>query len=741
MNAISASKNKSNQQVKSINRFHKAALIPSLLACCYATESLAQSQRQAIEEVVVTAQKREESLQDTPIAVTALTGNMLERQFALDLKDISGSVPSLVVTSVVNSGMTAAISIRGIGVQEADGFIDPSVGVVVDGVYQGSNTTALLDLFDVEQIEILRGPQGTLFGANTIGGVVNVTTAKPDSEFGGKVKVSAGNWGRRDTAISLTGPLIEDKLLAKIAIMQKKFDGFYENVIDGSDMGSQDVLSGRGYLSYVGAESFDATLQFEYGKGRNDSPVVMNYADPGMAFYVPGYSKTLGDSEDFNSATQVKDASDYDISGTTLTMNWELDAATITSISNYREFELDEWTDQDGSPQSLLDTRRITNNRQISQELRANIAISDRFDLTAGAYYFFQNWALNSYSDLTAFDVFLPGYEALMFPEQDDESYSVFAQGYYDLTGSVRLQAGLRYTYQEKEMTILNQTASFGNVLAETPASGKDHWENLGWRIGFDWQVDDGAMVYGYQARGFKSGGFNGRINFPEDIGPYDPEIVDTWEVGAKTDWFDGTLRINAALFYNDYQDMQVDQLRYVGADVVTRVENAAGAVIQGVELEVTAVPVAGLTLNASLSYMDAEYDDFYFDVDANPANGQEDASGLELRNAPQMQGSLGIAYDMDFGPGFSTFNLVASYSDERQTDTRNHPVGSIEAMWIYNASLRWTDSSETWSIALQGKNLSDEKYIASGFHAPGVMNFVAYGDRRTVAAEVAYNF
>jgi iron complex outermembrane recepter protein len=713
----------------------------SVLLCATSASAQNENIRNTIEEVLVTAQKKEESLQESPVAVTALTGNNLERQFALDLKDISGTVPSLVVTSVVNSGMTAAISIRGIGVQEADGFIDPSVGVVVDGVYQGSNTTALLDLFDIEQLEILRGPQGTLFGANTIGGVVNVTTKKPEPEFGGTAKISAGNYGRRDAALAINIPLVDDVLLSKIAVMQKTFDGFYTDVQNGADRGGQDVLSARAYLSYIGAENFDANLQFEYGRGRNGSPVVMNYATQDMALYVPNYSKSLSDKEDYRTAVQVKDASDYDIGGVTLTMNWDFENTTLTSITNYRDFELDEWTDQDGSPESLFDTHRVTNNRQMSQELRANTNVTDRFELTTGFYYFFQNWQLDSFSDLTAFDAALPEYETFIYPDQDDESYSFFAQGYYDLTGSVRLQLGLRYTYQEKELYVLNQTGSSGAIVAETPAEGKDHWENIGWRLGFDWQINDDAMLYAYQARGFKSGGFNARISFPEDIGPYDPEVVDTWEVGAKTDWLEGKLRANMAVFYNDYKDLQVDQLNYVGANVVTRVENAAEAVIQGMELELVAVPLPGLTFNTTFSYLDAEYQDFFFDVDADPSNGQEDASGLSLRNAPEVQASVGAAYDFNVGAGYSTINLVATYTDERDTDTRNHPVGRVDELVLYNASVRWTDNSETWSIALQGKNLTDEKYIASGFHAPGVMNFASYGARRTIAAEVSYNF
>lgn len=699
----------------------------------------AQSARMGsvIEEVIVTAQKKQESLQDTPVAVSALSGNMLERTFATDLKAISGTVPSLVVSSVVNSGMTAAISIRGIGVQEADGFIDPSVGVVVDGVYQGSNTTALLDLFDIEQVEILRGPQGTLFGANTIGGVVNVRTKQPTNEFGGSVKLTAGNWGRQDAAMTVNVPLIDDKLTAKVALMYKSFDGFYKDHETGKDLGDQDVLSGRGYLKFTPSDTFDATLQYEYGRGRNGSPTVVNYSDPSMALYAPGYSQSLDDEVSFKTS-QALNYSDYDINGTTLTMNWDIGDMQLVSISNYREFELDEWTDQDGTPLDLYTSLRTTNNEQMSQEFRVNFSPADRVEVTTGVYYFYQNWKLDSYSELDAFG---PGLVGLILNDQDDESWSVFSQAYWDVTDTIRLQAGLRYSWQEKELAVRNENIFAGTSLGVTPVKGKSDWENLGWRVGADWKYTDDMMFYAYHARGFKSGGFNGRITFAEDIGPYEPEIVDTFELGVKADWLEGRLRTNAAVFYNDYQDLQVDQLVYVGGNPVTRVENAASAIIQGFELEAVWMPMTGLTINGSYSYLDASYDDFQFDVDANPANGQEDASGLSLRNAPENLASLGISYEMDMLGGYTTFNATWSYSDERETDTRNNPVGTIEELDLFDASVRWTEANDQWSVALRGKNLADEKYRASGFHAPGVMNFVSNGPRRTVAVELTYNF
>ncbi|HEY8352220.1 MAG TPA: TonB-dependent receptor [Sphingomonadales bacterium] len=728
-------------------RAMRAAALTSLscLTLAAVTPALAQQQPASggnrlagIEEVVVTAQKREESLQSAPLAVTALTGNMLERTFATDLRAINGTVPSLVVTNVVNATMTAAISIRGIGVQEADGFVDPAVGVVVDGVYQGSNTTALLDLFDVERIEILRGPQGTLFGANTIGGVVNVITKQPTGEFGGSGRVTVGNHGRFDAMAAVDLPIVKDVLAGKISVMSKHTDGYYTNVLDGKSAGGQDVTTARGYLHFTPNEAFDATLQLEYGRGRNDSPPVVNYADPGMGLYVAGTSLTLDAPIRYETAVQGGNYSDFNIYGGTLTMNWDSGVARLTSITNYREWKLDEWTDQDGTAVDLYHTRRVTDHWQFSQELRGTMNPTENTELLAGVFYFRQNYKLDSLSYL---EFAAPDLQWQLNNDQDDESIAGFAQGYWNVTPDLRLQAGVRYTWQEKQMDIFTSNYIGDFIIDAESPSAKESWTHWGWRVGADWQATENLMVYAYQARGSHSGGFNGRANSQANIGPYGLEKVDTYELGLKSDWFDNMLRVNLAGFYNDYKDMQVDQLTYVNNNPLTIVENAASAEIKGVELEAILAPAPGLVINGTVSYLDAKYKDFFFDIDADPSNGQEDATHLALRNAPKWQTSLGVTYEFDLGPGYATLNGQWSYTSRRETDTRNHPVGSIDPLHLVNASVRWTREDDSWSIALWAKNLLDEKYIVSGFHAAGVQNFVAYGAPREVAVELSFNF
>ena len=708
------------------------------LATSHAVADAAEdTDTQVIEDIVVTAQKRAENLQEVPVAVSALSGDSLEQAYALDLKAISANVPNLIVTNVVNVSLTAAISIRGIGVQEADGFIDPAVGVVVDGVFQGSNTTALLDLFDIERIEVLRGPQGTLFGANTIGGVINVITKQPTGEFGGSGRLTVGNYGRFDVMGSVDFPITE-QLSGKVTAMHKGYDGFYREKTTGKRTGGQNVTTGRAYLKYENDDDFHATLQFEYGRGRNDSPPVVNYATPDMALYSAEDSHVIGGPVSFVTTSQHYNFSDYDIYGTTLTMNFTLGEADIVSISNYREFKLDEWTDQDGSGDDLYNTRRITENWQASQELRAAFQPSDNSEFLIGGYYLFKNYKLDSTSYL---DAFVPGLVGLLTNDQDDKSIAAFAQGSLNVTEKLRLQAGVRYGWQEKEMTVTT-----GNLLGALDLGGVDvtrseSWNLWGWRLGADYQVTDDVMAYAAYSRGSHSGGFNGRITVPNDIGPYNPEKVDSYEIGLKSDLMDKRLRLNAAVFYNDYSDIQVDQLVYENNNPSTRVLNAASAKIKGAELEMIAIPVDNLTINGSVSYLDAEYEGFFLDFDANPANGNEfDGSVLNLRNAPKWKTSLGLTYDVVMAGGGLRLNANWNYTSRRDTDTRNGVIGIIDPVHLVNGSVKYT-SDQGWAVTLWGKNLFDERYITSGFFAPGVQNFASNGAPREVAVEVSFEF
>lgn len=722
--------------------------------------AFAQGERpRVLEEVVVTAQKREETLQEVPIAVSAVTGENIENLNITDLQGLRGSVPNVQIDQFTNSPNSAVFTIRGIGVADADPYAGNTVSVVVDGVPQYFNMVSLLDLFDIERVEILRGPQGTLFGANSTGGAVNVVTKQPTGEWGGKARVTMGNWGRRNINLSADFPIIEDVLAGKVTVSKHERDGWVKNVVNGKDMGSQDITAVRGYLKWTPDSDFDATLLAEHVRSRNGSPIVVSGAVPGEALYVaPGtegmYQQPCksaakpckAPSTYYAANSSVRDKSDRDTWAATLTMNWYDTAfGDVVSITGYKEFELYELTDQDGTPRFLDDTIRYTEGWQWSQELRTSFSVSDNIEMLVGGFFM-----KTHYEHLQDFRIQfgeVPGVRQENPQEQDNWAGSLFAQAYIDLTDRLQLQAGLRYTYEKTEMdaglyTFVDPSGyvEFGGGMfvdeQSLSASGKESWDNVGGKLGLNYQWSPDVMLYGYYARGFKSGGFTGRLGIVEDLGPYDQEEVDTFELGFKGDFFDGQLRANLAVFHTDYKDMQLAQIYFTkdGAGAVIQgnsILNAADSTIRGAELELTALPpIDGLTLSATLAYLDAEFDKFEA---FNPnADEFQDYSGNKLQNSPKFSGSLSAAYDFALAGGFGQFRIEYSYTDEKYlTSFDNSPRTLIQSIELINANLNWSPASGNWTIGLWGKNLADERYIASVFEAPTIHALVSYGAPR----------
>ena len=732
-----------------------------------------------IADIVVTAQKRAENMQSVPISVSAVGGEQLANMQVTTLQALQGSVPNVQIDNFANTPASAVFTIRGIGVIEPDPYAGNTVSIVMDGVPQFFSMGALLDMYDVERVEILRGPQGTLFGANTTGGVVNVVTRQPSMEFGGQIKAMYGNWDRFDISGSVNIPLVADTLALKLAGIHTQRKGWVTNVFDGSDMGSKNIDAIRGQLLFTPAPNVKMTLQGEYVAARNGAPIVVNGAVPGEANYVapgvshngsvlpmyqspclPAGSRCKAPAKYYSGNNEVPDQSDMDTYFGVLTTEVDDTAlGDLTSITGYKKFTLFEYTDQDGSPKTNNATRRRTEGWQFSQELRSAFSLNDAITGVAGLFYLKTHY---DHYQMYHLDFAAPGLAQYNMQDQGTESLSAFLQTYFQVTDRLKLQGGIRFTHDKirarstldyamnlppltsPDFAVAPGIGDLNSVPHQIDTGGRKSWDNVGWKLGADYEIGPNQMIYASWARGFKSGGFTGRIGVVQDGDtPFGPEKVDTFEVGVKADLLDRRLRINLAAFYTNYRDMQVAQIYFDSATNVqgNRILNAAKAEIKGFELEVQAVPVDGLTLRGSLGYLDTKYKEFlYFD----PVTATIfDLKGAALQNAPKWAATAGINYAIDLSGG-SKIVADVSYqytSKKYYTAILNTPRSEIQPTHYVDALLTWRAPGDRFQIGLWGKNLLDKRYISTSYDSPGYAAIVGYAPPRQYGASVTYNF
>jgi iron complex outermembrane recepter protein len=774
---------------KRIAKFHAGLSLLAMLATpAWGQEATGDAAEDTggIQEIIVTAQKKSERLQDVPISIAAITGDMVADRAAVTLQGLQGAVPNVEIGTFSNTPNTAVFTIRGIGVIEPDPYAGNTVGIVSDGVPQYFSMGALLDLYDVDRIEILRGPQGTLFGANTTGGVVNVVNAQPEiGKFGGKATLGYGNYDHINAGAALNVPLGET-LAARFTVSHDQRKGWVTNVFDGSDMGKRNVTIFRAAVKYEPSSDFDITLSGEYDRARNGAPVVVAGDLPGEAEFVPAGFRGMYVSpclpagsrckapdkyfsaNDGGALGLVKDQSDMDTYRGTATINVRnTGIGDITSITGYKKFKLFEFTDQDGTPVFLIDTRRQTKGWQFSQELRTDIELADNIDLLLGGFYMkthydhFQHLRIEFGGGVTYDPVLntvtkgFPGLFQRNLQDQDNESISAFAQTYIALTDQLKLQAGIRYTHEKTAMlastltsfapggvTTFDGTSPTGAPNTEiglvAPPLGRKSWNNIGWKLGLDYKPNDDVLLYGYWARGFKSGGFTGRIGVPSDLGPYDPEEVDTFELGVKADFLDNRLRTNISVFYTNYRDMQLAQIYFIGTVQGNTILNAASSRIKGFEAEVTAVPVDGLTLTASLAYLSAKYKDFLF---LEPNGSTTDLSGERLQNAPKWTGAIGFNYEFPIGDMEGRIGANYTFASEKLlTSIKDVPRSRIQPQNLLNANVDLM-INEMITLGVWGTNLFDKRYTNSVFDAPGTLGLVNYAPPRQFGVSAKLTF
>jgi iron complex outermembrane receptor protein len=720
----------------------------------------AQENALVLEEIIVTARKRVESMQSVPVAVTALTSE-LQRSSIRNLQDIQGFVPNLLIDKVTALPGGAAISIRGVSYQEIDKSLDPGIGVLLDGVYLGTNSGQILENFDIQRIEVLRGPQGTLFGKNTIGGAINVIRTEPTKELGGKVQGTLGEDGRQDIRGLLNLPLTENGGI-KLWAAKLESDGYIKNTTYNDDAGGQDYENAGATIAYQFTDALDLAFTYERTEDKSEVGAWANFnkffdevpyptpagevADLAGLFFLPdptGFRQfDSGSDEDHNSQNAPNDA-DVTNDFYNLTVNYELGDWLVTSITGYINRNENTRLEYDANKFDFLSVESDVDYEQFSQELRLDGTIGN-IELTTGLYY----WDSEYDNDSATYDLFeyLAGFPDGSFgtisQHGETESYAAFASADWALTEKLTLNLGVRYTYEEKTLRAVGQEFFLGDGTPLTPPAASDEadedWDKFSPRVGVQYDFTDNIMVYASYAQGFKSGGYFGRITNASSITKFDPEEVDTYEVGMKSDWWNQRLRLNATLFSSDYTDKQEEIIvPDANGNVDTFVVNASDASMDGVELELTALLYEGLTFFAQGGYLDAQYDEFLIpDIPGVPTDG----SSLDIRNAPEYTFGAGLNYTHPlFGHSAMAYDVNYRWRDEYVTIFNNDPLGQKDSAGFWDANIDYR-YKESLTVSVYGRNLGDERYFRAVVIQP-ISTFAQYNEPRNYGVTVTYEF
>jgi iron complex outermembrane receptor protein len=697
------------------------ALSTAFMPAAMAQDGDGDEEARRLGPVTVTAQRVEENLQDTPVAVTALSTEQIEDKQVLNIRDLTAQVPNINIATNTGTASAARIFLRGVGEDESRGAVDQAVGIYVDGVYIGRSVGSLFDVVDLESIEVLRGPQGTLYGRNTIGGAIKLNSVKPQFENSGKFGATFGNYDRKE--YKATGNIqLGDRTAARVTAFSRSRNGFHDLNPNGAQateerdgVGALDTLAVRGSLYHEFGENWNILLTVDHTDDRSDpipdSIVPGQDADNDIFTIEPAPGTTCPPSNPFNALGCF---ADYDQELQTTGISARIEGAfgnlDFASITAYRELE-DELSTRIGFPYS-----QMTEQEQFSQEFTISQTGQGALDWIAGVYFFQEDLSLDT---------------TFVFPfsiDSSTDSIAVFGQGTLAVSDQLSLTAGVRATNDEKDF---DGVGPFGFTRMDS-----QEFENVSYTLGADYRFTDSVLGYAKYSTGFKSGGwspdaFSGTAVFL----PVDEETLDSFEIGVKSEWND-SLRVNAAAFFNTYEGLQI------GATVpglgFTRF-NVDETEISGLELEAVWQITDNFQINANAGFLDAEYTSLTGDQARGLSNNGAGcpagtnvavdaeaiacALGLDLKNAPEYKTTLGALFTSPIYNGELIISGDVSFEDETWSLVANSPQHAlIDFDAITNARVKYQDD-RGWSVAIFGRNLSDVEY----YRASSASSFTTY--------------
>jgi iron complex outermembrane receptor protein len=718
-----------------------------------------------LEEVTVTARRREESLQDVPIAVTALTAADLALHGTTNIGELTESVPSVTLEPTRATSSTLSAFIRGVGQQDPLAGFEQGVALYVDDVYIARPQGSLLDIYDIERVEVLRGPQGTLYGRNAVGGAIKYVTRPLSDEADFSVQANYGSYNQIDLIGTGSLPL-GDTFRVGAAVASLTRDGYGDNRTTGDEHYDKDVFAYRLSAEF---EPNDAWLvRVSYDHTDDKSNAVAGYRPfPGAvsgAAVLDDLRDTEAGATGLPSTAGIGGNNELEAEGAQATITWELnDSVTLRSITAYREDYTESVIDFDSLEVMDFDGGVIYDNEQFSQELQLLYG-GERWNAVAGLYYL-DATASNDFDIVLA--QLIPGVPLTSFTGGtiDTEAWSLFADVTYDLTDRWALSVGARYTEDKRTADVFRAnyigigSPFFGNTAAPLFNVTSDYeaertYDDVSPRVNVSYSLSDDVILYAGYSQGFKAGSFDPRganLVTPEVEEGFDPETLDSYEAGVKATWLGGRARTNVAVFYSDYQDMQIPGSLAIDTDgdginddFVGAVTNAGQAVIQGIEVEGDFLLTERLSMQLALSLLDPEIEEWIVEG--------EDVSGeREIQNTPDTMAYLGLTHRTDFDAGTLSLNVNGSYKSDIVQFEVPVPVIDQDSYTLLNASVVWAAGGGHWSLGLHGKNLTDEDVKTAGYcfgsgGCPSTLGVednttVFYGPPRTVTATFEYRF
>lgn len=732
-------------------------------------------------DIVVTAQFRSQRLQDTPIAISAMNSEMLEQKSVTDITGAANLAPNVQLSgNAGNFGGMAAVFIRGVGQSDPHFAVEPGVGMYVDDIYFGVLTGSIFELLDVDRIEVLRGPQGTLAGKNSIGGSVKLFSKRPGPDTDGFVEIGYGSRNSFIGRAASNVTLIDGQLYARFSLGAKHSDGFVDRLDYGcasgnfsagtqrtgmscklGEQGGQRIYAGRASLLWTPNDSIENLLVVDATLDRSQNPAIVTLTQSptwaGANNYLTN-PKDYINYEDYRSMPTggssagvrftLPDTTPLDAWGISNNLSVKLsDQLTLTSITAFRKSTATFSSVLDGTPASILDQVWRLAHKQFTQELRLSGEVGSVLNWTLGGFYYHASG--NSGGRINIPGGLAPGggglnLDILFSDPVKTESKSVFAHAVLHPAPSLNITGAIRYTDDKKSFTFHRYDLDGGphpSLSALTGVGDTYKGDRLDYRIAADYQWADGFMTYAQVATGYKGGGINPRPFFPSQVLPYDPEELTSYEIGFKSRFLDRRVTLNVAAFYNDYKNFQATLLRcdsispFPGAPC-TQSTNVGDAEIKGAEVELFAEPVDGLTFDGSVGYLDFKY------TRVDPAT----QITLDMTNVytPKWTASAGLQYEAQLGnAGSITPRIDLSYRSRVEGDAVNVPMSSLPGRALLGAKLTWRNAEGDWQAEVSATNLADKYYLVSTNlrPAPYLSGVAVVGAPRTIMFSIKRSF